>query len=182
VATKQYLSKYRQLKEAYERIIGKSVADVTWYRVVGNLRRYFSFEVEAPGALLIVESFADLKKRYGAFSFNSSDFGERWATFKHFYDQVGIEYTCKQFLALLAEHLRIDLEDVPRSTRYYWFERAGVKYQADEYRHNKDLALVAFVATNWAIAKREATMKSASPEVSLLLTPLLSLSENICHF
>jgi hypothetical protein len=164
VATKEYLSKYRQLKEAYERIIGKSIADVTWYRVVGNLKRYFSFEVEAPEALLIVESFADLKRRYGAFSFSSPDFNERWVTFKHFYNGENIQYTCKQFLTLLAEHLKIDLEDVPRSTRYYWFDRAGVKYQAEEYRHNKDLALVAFVATQWAINKRSQPMKSADPE------------------
>ncbi|MGI2907666.1 hypothetical protein [Tolypothrix sp. VBCCA 56010] len=164
MATKEYLSKYRQLKKAYERIIGKSIADVTWYRVVGKLKRYFGFEVEASSALLIVESFADLKRRYGAFSFNSSDFNERWTTFKHFYDGEDIEYTCKQFLALLAEYLKIDLEDVPRSTRYYWFDRAGVKYQADEYRRSRDLALVAFVATNWAIAKRAATMKSANPD------------------
>jgi hypothetical protein len=169
VATKEYLSKYRQLKKAYERIIGKSIADVTWYRVVGNLKRYFGFEVEASSALLIVESFADLKRRYGAFSFNNPDFNERWATFKHFYDGEKIEYTCKQFLMLLAEHLKIDLQDVPRSTRYYWFERAGIKYQADEYRRSKDLALVAFVATNWAIAKRSQRVKSANPEDNKLV-------------
>ena len=169
MATKEYTTKYRRLKKAYERIMGKEVSDITWYRTASTLKRHFNFNVEALGALLIVEAFADLKKRYAAFSFKTSDFEERWSLFKDFYEAKDTEYTCKQFLDLLADRLQIDLKEVPRSTRYYWFERVGVQYQADEHRHSKDLALVAFVAAKWAINRRTATMKSASPEVSLLL-------------
>lgn len=169
MATKQYTAKYRQLKQAYERIIGRDISDITWYRTVSILKQHFKLNVESSSALLIVEAFADLKRKYAAFSFRTSDFEERWSLFKDFYEAKEAKYTCKQFLDLLAQRLGIDLEDVPRSTRYYWFDRAGVQYQADEYRPSKDLALVAFVAAKWAINKRTATMKSASPEVSLLL-------------
>ncbi|GAX45527.1 hypothetical protein NIES4075_65480 [Tolypothrix sp. NIES-4075] len=168
MATKRYTTKYRKLKQVYERIIGKDISDITWYRTVSILKQHFKLEVESPNALLIVEAFADLKRKY-AFSFKAADFEERWSLFKDFYEAKDTEYTCKQFLDLLANRLKIDLKEVPRSTRYYWFERAGVQYQADEYRPSKNLALVAFVAAKWAINRRTATMKSASPEVSLLL-------------
>ncbi|MBW4635455.1 MAG: hypothetical protein KME30_27260 [Iphinoe sp. HA4291-MV1] len=168
MATKEYTTKYRKLKQVYERITGKEISDITWYRTVSTLKRHFKLDVSSPSALLIVEAFADLKRKYAAFSFRTSDFEERWALFKDFYESKETRYTCKEFLDLLAVRLGIDLKDVPRSTRYYWFERAGVPYQAEELRHSKDLALVAFVAAKWAINRRVKPMKSASAEVLVL--------------
>ena len=65
---------------------------------------------------------------------------------------------------VLANYLIIELKDVPRSTKYYWFNKAGISYQSNQMYGNKDLALVAFIACKWAINKRPVVMKSANPE------------------
>ena len=68
MATKEYIAKYRQLKQIYERELNKQIADITWYRVVATLKQHFSFEVQAVDAQKIVEGFAGLKRRYGSFT------------------------------------------------------------------------------------------------------------------
>lgn len=168
MATKRYVAKYRKLREVYERIIGKSISDITWYRVVASLKQYFSLEIESIQAQSIVETYAGIKRKCPAFSFRTSDFSARWQAFKHFYDATEVEYTGQQFLVALADYLKINLEAVPRSTRYYWFSQAGLSYNAKKCYQSKDLALVAFVATQWAINKRSQPMKSAFPKVLTL--------------
>lgn len=42
MATKEYIAKYRQLKQIYERELNKQIADITWYRVVATLKQHFS--------------------------------------------------------------------------------------------------------------------------------------------
>ncbi|MBH8578224.1 hypothetical protein I8752_35835 [Nostocaceae cyanobacterium CENA369] len=129
------------------------------------MKQYFSLEIESPNAQNVVETYAQLKRKCPAFSFRTSDFNERWQAFKHFYDAQFVQYTGQQFLIALAEHLKINLDDVPRSTRYYWFSQAELSFSAQDVYHSKDLALVAFVAAKWAINKRSQTMKSANISV-----------------
>lgn len=168
MATKRYVTKYRFLKQTYERITAKSISDITWYRLVASLKQYFSLEIESPKAQSIVETYAYLKRKCPAFSFRTSDFNERWQAFKHFYDAQLVQYTGQQFLVALADYLKINLDAVPRSTRYYWFSQATLSYKAEKLYQSKDLALVAFVATQWAINKRSQPMKSADPKVLTL--------------
>jgi hypothetical protein len=168
VATKQYVAKYRNLKQTYERITEKDISDITWYRTVASLKQYFSLSIESTNAQSVVETYAQLKRKYPAFSFRTSDFSSRWQAFKHFYDAQFVQYTGQQFLAALADYLKINLTDVPRSTRYYWFSQAGLSFNALNTYHCKDLALVAFVAAKWAINKRSQPVKSAEPEVLTL--------------
>ncbi|QIR41878.1 hypothetical protein HCG51_34935 (plasmid) [Tolypothrix sp. PCC 7910] len=170
MATKQYIAKYHQLKQVYSRELGKEIADITWYRVVATLKQHFNFNVMSSDAQKIVETFAGFKRRYGSFTGRGEGFSERWQAFKHFYE-VDTFYHGEEFLKLLAEHLKINLEDVPRSTPYYWFERAELSFRAENVYHSKDLALVAFVAAKWAINKRPQPtqlMKSATIEVLAL--------------
>lgn len=168
MATKKYVAKYRFLKEAYERIIGKGISDITWYRVVASLKQYFSLEIESIQAQSIVETYAGMKRKCPAFSFRTSNFSSRWQAFKHFYDAEEVQYTGQQFLIALADYLKINLDDVPRSTRYYWFSQANLSYKSLQSYQSKDLALVAFIATQWAINKRSQPMKSATIEVLTL--------------
>lgn len=168
MATKRYLAKYRLLKETYEGITGKGISDITWYRVVASLKQYFSLEIESIQAKSIVETYAGMKRKCPAFSFRTSDFSERWQAFKHFYDAEEVQYTGQQFLVALADYLKINLDDVPRSTRYYWFSQANLSYKSLQSYQSKDLALVAFIATQWAINKRSQPMKSATIEVLTL--------------
>lgn len=168
MATKKYLAKYRLLKETYEGITGKGISDITWYRVVASLKQYFSLEIESIHAQSIVETYAGMKRKCPAFSFRTSDFSDRWQAFKHFYDAQFVQYTGQQFLVALADYLKINLDDVPRSTRYYWFSQAALSYNALHSYQSKDLALVAFVASKWAINKRSQPRKSATIEVLTL--------------
>ncbi|MBD2207460.1 hypothetical protein H6G33_34275 [Calothrix sp. FACHB-1219] len=167
MTTKVYSAKYRQLKQIYERKMGKQVSDITWYRVVAFLKQRFSLNVESANAQEIVEMFAGLRQRYGALTPASKGFNERWQVFKHFYE-LDASYNGKGFLVALADYLKINLDDVPRSTRYYWFSQAGLSFNAFHTYHSKDLALVGFVAAKWAINRRPQPMKSAIPEVLVL--------------
>lgn len=167
MTTKIYSVKYRQLKQIYERNIGKQISDITWYRVVAFLKQRFSLNVESANAQEIVETFAGLRRRYGALTPSSKGFNERWQVFKHFYE-LDASYNGKSFLVALADYLKINLDDVPRSTRYYWFSQAGLSFNALNTYHSKDLALVAFVAAKWAINRRPQPMKSALPQVLIL--------------
>lgn len=122
---------------------------------------------DAPEKLVIL--IGDLKRRFGTFSGKSENFNERWKAFKHFYG-MDKEFSGRGFLNTLANYLQIKLKDVPRSTKYYWFNKAGISYQVNQMYKSKDLALVAFIACNWAINKRPVVMKSASPEAYNLTT------------
>ena len=73
------------------------------------------------------------------------------------------EFSGRGFLNALTNYLQVDLKDVPRSTKYYWFNKAGISYQNHHMYESKDLALVAFIACKWAINKRSVVMKSADP-------------------
>ncbi|WP_138505730.1 hypothetical protein [Nostoc sp. PA-18-2419] len=167
MATKQYIAKYHQLKQVYERELGKEIADVTWYRVVATLKQHFNFNVLSSDASKIVETFAGFKRCYGSFTGRGEGFSERWEAFKHFYYMDKL-YHGEEFMNLLADYLKINLDDVPRSTPYYWFERAELSFSALDIYHCKDLALVAFVAAKWAINKRSQPRKSATIEVLAL--------------
>ncbi|MBD2303233.1 hypothetical protein H6G80_29965 [Nostoc sp. FACHB-87] len=167
MTTKIYSVKYRQLKQIYERNIGKQISDITWYRVVAFLKQRFSLKVESANAQEIVETFAGLRRRYGALTPASKGFNERWQVFKHFYE-LDASYNGESFLVVLADYLKINLDDVPRSTRYYWFSQAGLSFNALNTYHSKDLALVAFVAAKWAINRRQQPMKSADPKALAL--------------
>ena len=159
---KSYSIKYRKLKQAYEKEVGKKVSDATWGRVVSTLKQIFRFKVESENAEKLVILIGDLKKRFGTFSGRSENFDERWKAFKHFYD-MDKQLSARGFLNSLANYLQIELKDVPRSTKYYWFNKADINYKSDQFYESKDLALVAFIACKWAINKRSVEMKSADP-------------------
>lgn len=163
MTTKAYSIKYRNLKKTYETITGKTIADVTWGRIVTRMRRLFQLEIEADNAQSIVEKYATLKKRCPVLFSKSFHFDERWKAFKYFYEN-GVTYSGKDSLTALGNYLKIEIEKVPLSTRYYWFKQVKLSYKAEKIYSSEDLALVAFVATQWAINKRSPVMKSANPE------------------
>jgi hypothetical protein len=163
VATKAYSIKYRKLKRVYELGLGREVSDTTWARVVSTLKQCFDFKVESKDSQIYVETIANLKRRYGTFSIRSEGFFERWKAFKYFYS-MDKDFSGRGFLNSLSNYLDIDIKDVPRSTKYYWFNKAGISYKTDQIYKSKDLSLVAFIACKWAINKRPVTMKSANPE------------------
>ncbi len=169
VATKTYCIRYRKLKRVYEKGLGREVSDTTWARVVSTLKQCFDFKVESKDSQIYVETVAKLKRRYGTFSLRSEGFYERWKAFKHFYG-MDKEFSGRDYLNALTNYLNIELKDVPRSTKYYWFNKAGISYQVNQMYKSKDLALVAFIACKWAINKRSVEMKSASPEAHKLTT------------
>lgn len=152
--TKSYCLKYRMLKRIYESEIGKEVSDITWRRVLSTLRQKFDFKVEASNAEILVKRIGEFKRKYGTFSGRSEGFNERWKAFNHFYD-IDKQFSGKGFLNTLANYLQIDIKDVPRSTKYYWFNKAEINYKASKVYESKDLALVAFIACKWAINKRK---------------------------
>ena len=160
--SKSYCLKYRKLKRIYEKEIGKEVADITWRRVLSTLRQQLDFKVEASNAEIIVKRIGDFKRRYGIFSGRSEGFDERWKAFNHF-NEMDKQFSGEGFLNALAKYLQIELKDVPRSTKYYWFTKACLSYKTNERYESKDLALVAFIACKWAINKRSVEMKSADP-------------------
>ncbi|NJN12902.1 MAG: hypothetical protein HC836_37180 [Richelia sp. RM2_1_2] len=160
--SKSYCLKYRRLKRIYEREIGKEVADITWRRVLSTLKQHFDFKVEALNSENLVKRIGNFKKQYGIFSGRSEGFNERWKAFSHFYE-MDKQFSGKDFLIALAKYLQIELKDVPRSTKYYWFTKACLSYKTNGSYESKDLALVAFIACKWAINKRSSVMKSAEP-------------------
>lgn len=160
MASKQYCLKYRKLKRIYEREIGKEISDITWRRVLGTLRQHFDFKVESPNAENLVKLIAGYKRRYGIFSGRGEGFNERWKAFKYFYE-MNKQLSGEGFLTSLAKHLKVDLNEVPRSTKYYWFSKANLSYKSTKLYESKDLGLVAFIACKWAINKRPIVMKSA---------------------
>ena len=151
------------LKRIYESEIGKEVSDITWRRVTSILKREFDFKVEGSNAASLVVMIGEFRRKCGTFNLKSEDHKERWEAFKHFHE-MNKEFSGKGFLNALANYLKIELKDVPRSTKYYWFNKAGISYQSNQMYGNKDLALVAFIACKWAINKRPVVMKSANPE------------------
>jgi len=165
VTTKAYSAKYRKLKEIYENITQKKIADVTWGRKLTDLRKHFGLEhIEASNAQKIVEAYAGMKKQCPTFSFTASNFKERFAAFNYFRDSKAT-YTGQEALVVITNYLKVSLDSVPRSTRYYWFTQAGISYQANrKYSSSDDLPLIAFIAAEWAINKRSPVMKSANPE------------------
>jgi hypothetical protein len=160
---KSYSAKYRRLKKVYEKEVGKEVSDSTWSRVVSSLKQQFDFHVESPNSEKLVKVIGDFKRRYRTFSGRSEGFNERWEAFKYFYD-MNKDFSGRGFLNALANYLQINLKDVPRSTKYYWFNKADINYKSDQMYKSSDLALVAFIACKWAINKRPETIKTASPE------------------
>jgi len=170
VTTKAYSAKYRKLKNIYQSITQKEIADVTWSRELTKLRKHFGLEhIEASNAQRIVETYAGLKKRCPTFSFTASNFEERFAAFSYFRELKTV-YTGQEALIAITNYLKVSLDDVPRSTKYYWFSQSGTSYRADrKYSSADDLPLIAFIATEWAINKRSQPMKSANPEESKLV-------------
>jgi len=170
VTTKAYSAKYRTLKNIYQSITQKEIADVTWSRELTKLRKHFGLEhIEASNAQRIVETYAGLKKRCPTFSFTASNFEERFAAFSYFRELKTV-YTGQEALIAITNYLKVSLDDVPRSTKYYWFSQSGTSYRADrKYGSADDLPLIAFIATEWAINKRSQPMKSANPDDNKLV-------------
>ncbi len=142
------------MKALYEDTYGKQISDRTWYRVVAGLKEYFNYQTEAKSAERIVKLFAGLRHKCPSFNFQKSDFSERYKAFEHFYRMGDTKCYPGQFLHELAQYLQINLEEVPRSTKHYWFKRAGLKYSSKELYSIKNLSLVAFVAAQWAINRK----------------------------
>lgn len=158
MATKKYVIKYRKLKAIYEELSGKRIADVTWYRLVADMKRYLDFSVESPQAELTVRWVADLKAKYRKFSFTSDKFSEGLDLFQKYRNRDYV-FGCEEFFLDLLHCLGVEESEVPRSTKYHWFQRSGVSYGVDKRYKSKDLALVALAAARWVLNKREEKAK-----------------------
>ena len=151
MASKKYSQKYRQLKRNYENICNKQISDISWYRLISQLRNYFDFDIESPNANKIIHHIATLKRTNRNFRVNSENFAECWQLFQHYYQQK-TSLTCAEFLAELAQ--KLDLTQVSKTSRYNWFINAGIPYKAEKKYKASDLALVAFQAAK-CIKSRE---------------------------
>lgn len=143
MASKKYCTKHRGLKELYERTYQKKIADVSWYRLVSQLKDFMNFSVEADNAALTVRTIANLKRTHRNFRISSESFSECWDLFQHYYQQKK-HLTCAEFLASLST--KIDLSPVSKTSVYNWFTNAGIPYRHEKKYSTTDLALVAFQA------------------------------------
>ncbi len=147
-------TKNQKMKKIYEQAYGSVIGDATWYRITAGLREHFNYDAGNKNAEIIVRRVAGIKRQCKAFSFRRTDFQERYKYFQHFYGMKGLECYVEQFLEELAQVLKIQIKDVPRSTKHYWFSQAGLNYSSEKLYKMEDLALVAFVAAQWAINRR----------------------------
>ncbi|MBW4558744.1 MAG: hypothetical protein KME59_23005 [Trichormus sp. ATA11-4-KO1] len=143
MVSKKYSQKYRQLKTKYENICKKQISDISWYRLISQLRNYLDFDIESPKSSKIIHHIATLKRTHRNFRINSENFAESWQLFQHYYQQK-TELTCAEFLAELAQ--KLDLNQVSKTSIYNWFTNAGIPYKAEKKYKSSDLALVAFQA------------------------------------
>ncbi|KYC40708.1 hypothetical protein WA1_24005 [Scytonema hofmannii PCC 7110] len=165
MTTKNYQKEYRRLKEIYEKILGCKISDITWYRVVSQLKKHFSFEILGKNSETLVKLFANLKKSTRNFRISDNTFNDSWDIFQYYYKQER-SITCAEFLEDLSK--RLDLK-VSKKTIYKWFTKAECPYKADKYYAVKDLALVAFQASKCIQLKQLQKVKSATVEVNAIV-------------
>ena len=157
--SKKYSSRYRKLKAIYSRSLGKDISDTSWYRVVSEMRISLKFDLFDPNAPLILRKIALLKRTHRNFRISGNTFQECWQLFQEYYYSKKC-FTCAEFLLDLGQ--KLDLTQVSRTTKYNWFQDAGVPYKSNKTYPTKDLAIVAFLAVkSIASAKLKRTEKAA---------------------
>ncbi len=135
---------YRELKHSYERTYQKPISDISWYRLISQLRQFLDFSVESANASLIIKSIANLKRTHRNFRISSEGFNESWEIFQYYYQQKS-SLTCAEFLSEISQI--VDLSQVSKTSIYNWFIKAGIPYRHEKKYPTADLALVAFQAT-----------------------------------
>jgi hypothetical protein len=143
MASKDYCERYRRLKTLYENTYQKEIADISWYRLVAQLKKFMSFSVESKNAALVVKTIANMKRSHRNFRISSEGFSECWEIFQHYYQQKSF-ITCAEFLSDLSQ--KLDLNKVSKTSIYNWFVNAGIPYRHEKKYSTDDLALVAFQA------------------------------------
>jgi hypothetical protein len=166
MTTKNYQKEYRRLKGIYEQILGKKISDITWYRVVSQLKKHFKLEILGKNSETIIRLFADLKKSTRNFRISNTTFNDSWNIFQYYYQQDH-NVTCSEFLEDLSK--RIDLKEVSRTSIYNWFNKAKCSFKADKSYPVQDLALVAFQASKCIQLKQLQKVKSATIEVNAIV-------------
>ena len=167
--TKRVIDSHTRLKLLYEQEFGKTISDCTWRRRVSEMKQFIvGFNVLNRDASKQVANYAVINKMRGRL-INSKHHHERMLAFKYFRDigKKTINLSGDKFLTLLAGYLKVDLKQVPISTRYYWFSRINLKFNPDSLYPIDELCFVAYVAAIWTINKRQ-TDKSADPNASKL--------------
>ncbi|MCC5612281.1 hypothetical protein LC612_37570 [Nostoc sp. CHAB 5834] len=133
MANKRYCQMYRELKHSYERTYQKPISDISWYRLISQLRQFLDFSVESANASLIIKSIANLKRTHRNFRISSEGFNESWEIFQHYYQQQS-SLTCAEFLSEISQI--VDLSQVSKTSIYNWFVKRvfekflGVKFYA----------------------------------------------------
>lgn len=167
MASKKYCKQHRGLKELYERTYQKKIADVSWYRLVSQLKQFMNFSVEAHNAASTIKAIANMKRSHRNFRVSSENFQECWDLFQLYYQQKK-QLTCAEFLANLSQNL--DLSLVSRTSVFNWFTNAGIPYRHEKKYSTSDLALVAFQAAKCLKSREMKRVDKAIQTIDALVT------------
>ena len=165
MASKSYCQKYRRLKQVYCITYGKPISDITWYRLIAQLKRFLDFSVTNTNAEVIVKTIASMKRSHRNFRICSDNFSECWALFQDYY-QMNTWLSCAEFLEELGK--KIDLSQVSRTSRYNWFTNAGIPYRANKEYSTYDLALVAFQAAKCIKSREMKRVEKATQTINAI--------------
>jgi hypothetical protein len=165
MATRSYCQKYRKLKSIYEDTYQKSISDISWYRLVAQLKQFMNFSIDSPNAAVVVKTIANMKRSHRNFRISSDNFGKCWEIFQHYYQQKK-QVTCAEFLADLSQ--RLDLDLVSKTSIYNWFTKAGMPYRHEKKYSTSDLALVAFQAAKCLKSREMKQVEKAVTTINVL--------------
>ncbi|NJO63582.1 MAG: hypothetical protein HC836_36945 [Richelia sp. RM2_1_2] len=171
VFNKETTRTHRRLKAAYEDTFGKPISDRTWRRRLSEIKQFSDgFSVFRKDASQIVRQYAEIKRRYSNVLGKGKEHSKRMEAFNYFYSMdKSLELTGEQFINMLSKFMRVDSNMIPPSNFYYWFSKSDLQFNLKQYYKVRELSIVAYVASLWAINKHNQTVKNADPEANKLV-------------
>lgn len=173
---KQQRKVYQGLKTAYEVEFGKPISDRTWRRRLSEIKQYTNgFSVFNKDASQTVRYYASIKRRYSNVLGKGREHSKRMEAFNYFYSMDDkLVFTGEQFIEMLSKFMKVDSKTIPPSNFYYWFSKGNLQFNLKQTYGVKELSMVAYVASLWAINKHNQTVKTANPSANKLITQTTS--------
>ncbi len=168
---KHYTQALRRLKTVYQDEFGKPISDRTWRRRVSEIKQYTSgFSVFNKDASQTVRYYASIKRRYSNVLGKGKEHSKRMEAFNYFYSMdKSLKLTGEQFIEMLSKFMKVDSKTIPPSNLYYWFSKGNLQFNLKQTYEIKELSIVAYIASLWAINKHNQTAKNADPQANKLV-------------
>lgn len=167
--TTQEIVSHKRLKRLYEQKLGKQISSRTWRRRVSEMKQFGNnFSVLKRNATKQVTAFATITRSRGRLFGNNKYHQQRMTAFRYFRNLDSQELNGEEFLQLLAQYLKFDLQTVPKANFYYWFSRCGLKFNSKCKYPISELCFVAYIAALWAVNKREKELGNAVDVTNLM--------------